>query len=161
MTDTVHTYYFPFTATVTLKGKNDCGFEFATRSIEVLQAPWVTFTVSSESVNIGDTVTFTSTVYDVDHLLWDFGDGVTSTLSNPTHIYTAPLTATVVLTGFSECGFATAQEVVGVDYGQTFVYLPLALKETGGFHAFRGEDWMLVALPITAGIMLLGKRRRQ
>jgi M6 family metalloprotease-like protein len=159
ITDTIHTYYFPFTATVTLKGKNGCGYELATQSIEILQAPWVTFTMSSETVNVGDMVTFTSSVYDVTHLLWDFGDGVTSTLSNPTHVYTVPLTATVVLKGYSDCGFATAQEVIHVDSQQFLVYLPLAQKNSVRAQPVRHEDWALIVFPVTAIFMRLVKKR--
>jgi len=164
MTDTVHTYYFPFTATVSLKGKNSCGYEVITQSVEVVQSPWVTFTVSSQTVHVSETVTFTSAAYDVTHLLWDFGDGVTSTLANPTHIYTVPMTATVVLTGFSDyCGVSTAQEVIRIESQpsvQPVAYLPLAQKEPGGSRSLRGEDWALVALPAAAGMILLSKRRR-
>lgn len=35
--------------------------------------------------------------------LWDFGDGITSTLAHPTHTYTAPGTYTVTLIAYGEC----------------------------------------------------------
>ena len=42
-------------------------------------------------VQSGQTVTFTNTSYDPDgsigHVLWDFGDGLPSTVLNPTHVY--------------------------------------------------------------------------
>jgi len=158
MTDTVHSYYFPFTATVTLKGKNCCGYEIITQSVEVVQSPWVTFTVSSNAVKVGDIVTFTSSVFDVTHLLWDFGDGMTSTLPNPTHIYTAPLTATVVLTGFSNyCGVSMAQKVILVESQpsvQPVAYLPLTVNQVPAMRVksqplhHQGGGWEMVVLPV-------------
>ena len=49
---------------------------------------------------------FTATVADATAWLWDFGDGQTSTLANPTHTYAAPGTYTVTLTatyGVARC----------------------------------------------------------
>jgi M6 family metalloprotease-like protein len=161
LTDTTHTYQYPFTATVTLKGMNCCGYETNTQSIEILPAPQVSFTMSSPTARVGETVIFTGTFANLTHLLWDFGDGATSSLPNPTHIYTIPLTATVVLKGFNDCGVATAQRVLRIDAGQTFVYLPLAMKNTGGGQPIRQEDWALVVLPVTVGMMLFGKKSRR
>jgi len=49
----------------------------------------------------GQTVQFTSqTSIDFDSLLWEFGDGSTSTAPNPEHTYTAAGTYTVTLTAF-------------------------------------------------------------
>lgn len=44
------------------------------------------------------TVTFTNLSVGYDSVLWDFGDGVTSTLPSPTHTYATPGTYTATLT---------------------------------------------------------------
>jgi len=47
----------------------------------------------------GDATTFTVNANEtVVSIMWDFGDGTTSTLENPTHIYTAPGTYTINVT---------------------------------------------------------------
>lgn len=48
------------------------------------------------TVNL-DIVTFTSTSQGASSYLWDFGDGTTSTLQNPTHVYTSDGAKTVTL----------------------------------------------------------------
>ncbi|MBK6994277.1 MAG: PKD domain-containing protein [Lewinellaceae bacterium] len=53
--------------------------------------------------------------------LWDFGDGATSTASNPSHTYSAPGSYTVTLTAFGLCPSTTQSMVVEIA-GQ----LPLA-----------------------------------
>lgn len=57
----------------------------------------------NSSVN-GAEVVFTNSSTGGGSWLWDFGDGSTSTLSNPSHIYTADGTYWVVLTQTSTCG---------------------------------------------------------
>ncbi len=64
--------------------------------------PTASFTVSSTSVNIGETVTFTNTSKDANSCLWDFGDGETSITESPSHIYDSTGTFTVTLTAFSK-----------------------------------------------------------
>lgn len=49
-------------------------------------------------------VTFTNQSTDADSYLWAFGDGVTSSLANPTHTYTQTGVYTVTLTAFSDVG---------------------------------------------------------
>ena len=63
--------------------------------------PTVNFTYSGPA-NI---LTFNNTSSDYDSLLWDFGDGTTSTASNPVHSYSNTGSYTVVLTAFNHCGF--------------------------------------------------------
>jgi hypothetical protein len=74
------------------------------------------------------TVTFTNTSSgDYDQSLWAFGDGATSTLTSPVHIYrvggtyTVALTVSGVLVGATE----TRGGYVTVGYG---IYLPLTLR---------------------------------
>jgi hypothetical protein len=60
----------------------------------------------TESVN-QNTVVFTNTSQNANSYLWDFGDGNTSVLTNPTHTYTPGSSIwnyTVTLTAYNECG---------------------------------------------------------
>ncbi len=66
-----------------------------------LDADW------SEVVGGGNTVTFTDMSYSTAGIAsysWDFGDGNTSTVQNPVHVYAAAGTYTVCLTVTSNCG---------------------------------------------------------
>ena len=48
-------------------------------------------------VNNGGVVNFTNTSQMISSSVWDFGDGNTSTLTDPAHIYSSPGTYTVTL----------------------------------------------------------------
>ena len=49
--------------------------------------PTASFTYSSDSYEEGDTIYFTSTSSNADNFEWNFGDGSTSTVENPWHIF--------------------------------------------------------------------------
>ena len=49
--------------------------------------PIASFTISTNLAEIGDTIYFINTSLDADTYNWDFGDGGTSTIENPYHIY--------------------------------------------------------------------------
>ena len=66
-----------------------------------LPFPTVNFTYSGPA----NVVTFNNTSFDYDSLLWDFGDGNTSTAVNPVHSYSNTGAFTVVLTAYNRCGF--------------------------------------------------------
>ncbi len=76
----------------------------------VYSAPVTAFAMPA-SVCAGDTVKFVDKSTDssktVKSWIWKFGDGSTSTLQNPTHVYTLPGTDTVSLTAISESGCQT------------------------------------------------------
>lgn len=49
--------------------------------------PTASFSHSSDSYEEGDTINFTSTSTNADNFDWDFGDGSTSSVENPWHIF--------------------------------------------------------------------------
>lgn len=49
--------------------------------------PTASFTHSSDNYEAGDTINFSSTSEDASNFEWDFGDGSTSTVENPWHIF--------------------------------------------------------------------------
>jgi hypothetical protein len=63
----------------------------------------------------------------VDEYFWDFGDGNTSTLENPTHIYQTSGNYTVTLTVTNECGANDTSMVIAVD-------LLTGIKKLDGAH---------------------------
>ena len=83
--------------------------------IQVMPAPTTSFTYSPASpVSPGTVITFTSTSVGAFAYLWDFGDGTTSVLRDPTHTYFTPGTYTVTLktTGPNGCSSTQSQQVI-------------------------------------------------
>lgn len=106
------------TYTLTVQNANGCT---AKDTINVLVNgvnPTVSFTVSATCE--GDTTFFTdsTTVPSPDSILtwlWSFGDTSTSSVQNPSHLYSSPGSYTVVLTAVSDSGCSgTSQLVVNV-----------------------------------------------
>ncbi|MEI6408538.1 MAG: PKD domain-containing protein [Bacteroidota bacterium] len=64
-------------------------------------------------VNLG-TVSFTNNSFNATSYNWNFGDGSSSNVANPTHTYAATGTYTVELTAINPCGASTLQQVVSV-----------------------------------------------
>ena len=81
-----------------------------TNYITVDPAPTSSFTQNTN----GLTATFTNTSINATTYSWDFGDGNSSTLSDPTHTYNTDGTYTVVLTATSNCGSVTSTETVTI-----------------------------------------------
>jgi len=76
--------------------------------------PTAGFTPSAPTVCVGDVVTFTNTSVNANSYQWNFGDGATSTLPNPAHVYAVPMTATVTLTASNTCGYAVTSQTLSV-----------------------------------------------
>ncbi|MDO8969531.1 MAG: PKD domain-containing protein, partial [Saprospiraceae bacterium] len=94
------------TYSITLRATNASGSDTITRTnyITVQATPNPNFT----SVINGSTVTFTNTTNgNAASYLWNFGDGNTSTETNPVHIYADPGTYDVTLTATNNCGSNT------------------------------------------------------
>ncbi|GAB4295057.1 MAG: hypothetical protein Kow0068_19820 [Marinilabiliales bacterium] len=70
---------------------------------------------ASETTSCNGQIDFTCLTGGVDTWLWDFGDGNTSTLENPTHTYTSNGTYTVTLT-VSNCNGANSDTEIKTNY---------------------------------------------
>ncbi len=100
-TDVSGSYITPGTYTVTLTAISGSTRVTHTMTITVYPTPTVSFTASDTTLCPGTSTTFTSTtvlgVSGPATYLWTFGDGFTSTLSNPTHTYATSGTYNVSL----------------------------------------------------------------
>ncbi len=84
----IHSYSSAGTYTVELIARNLAESSIAKKTISVMDLPPVAdFVMSKTVVDLGEVVTFTNNSQNASSYFWDFGDGVTSTLSNPTHSY--------------------------------------------------------------------------
>ena len=109
----LHVYAEPGVYTVTLTATNFMGSDTLTRPEYIvvtgeLVPPVANFTAYPRSGIVPLLVQFTDTSTGiVDSWAWDFGDGTTSTLQNPTHTYTAEGNYTVTLTASNDAGEST------------------------------------------------------
>ena len=87
-------------------------------------APVAAFTSSSPQGPIELTVEFTDQSTNLPTAwFWDFGDGATSTLQHPVHVYTQPGTYTVSLTAMNGSG---SDDQTQVDYVHAMPQVPVA-----------------------------------
>ncbi|MEM7101972.1 MAG: PKD domain-containing protein, partial [Bacteroidota bacterium] len=128
---------------------DDCGTDTALWVIEVIEGPDANFSSSS----VGTTVSFTDlSTNNPTSWLWDFGDGATSILQNPTHNYASLGTYTVCLTVANDCGEDIHCEDVNtcdpVDPVNDFL---AACGGTGGSMNVLGNDFFTP--PVTVSIV--------
>jgi len=121
-----HVYGAAGTYTVTLEACNEEDLcDTASGVVEVLPLPAADFTFVVSNL----IVTFTNGSANADTYLWDFGDGITSTLDNPVHTYAANGTYTVTLSATGVCGTDVAIAPVTVYLPPVWtVYLPVIYK---------------------------------
>lgn len=117
-----HTYSTSGNFTVELTASTEEGCEDSeTLDIAVFPDPVAAFDAPSTLCRF-DPVTFTNNSSiasgSIDSYLWDFGDGTTSTVFEPSHSFTAPGTFTVTLTATSDSGCIDVQT-------QTITVFPL------------------------------------
>ncbi len=85
-------------------------------------APNAAFNASSQLVCSGESVSFTdNSSQDPTSWMWDFGDGNTSTMQNPTHTYAAAGTYTVTLVASNSTGSSTNSPNLTIEVGSSFV----------------------------------------
>jgi PKD repeat protein len=80
-------------------------------TVSVNPAPTVNFASSVTQACDSATVQFTNTSSGAISYSWTFGDGATSSSSNPSHIYTSPGSYTVMLTANASGGCSTSRAV--------------------------------------------------
>jgi PKD repeat protein len=76
--------------------------------------PATSFTASKTSVVTGEIITFTNSTVDGITFEWNFGDGTSSTLENPTHSFETAGTYNVQLTAFSKNGKKSSSSTIAI-----------------------------------------------
>ncbi len=99
--------------TVSVTAENVCG-NSAASSIVVSTMPGSPVASFSFTNNSG-LVAFTSASTDAANWAWDFGDGASSTIENPSHTYNSNGTFNVTLIVSNGCGSDTLQQAVNVN----------------------------------------------
>lgn len=111
-TSPAHTYAANGTYTVCLTVSDSCGTDSSCSSISVNCATPATAFNSSSSNLVA--IFADATTGSPSNWLWDFGDGNTSTMQNPTHTYATPGSYTVCLTTINACGADSSCSTVSV-----------------------------------------------
>jgi hypothetical protein len=97
---------------LTYTDSNGCASTTSDVLVVYPQTPQATFT----HIESGTTVDFTNTTFGNHYILnWDFGDGNTSSLSNPQHTYASSGTYPVTLTVGDSCGTTSFTDSVTVN----------------------------------------------
>lgn len=121
-----HTYTEPGSYIIELFSYG-CGFDTYSREVIVYPGPDVAFASTPNAVCVDEVFTFTNLTPGVNGLVWDFGDGNTSTLSEVEHSYSASgiypvtLTATAALNGCT----ASVTQSVNVQVSPVAAFEPL------------------------------------
>ncbi|MCS6928081.1 MAG: PKD domain-containing protein [Saprospiraceae bacterium] len=116
------TYEHPGVYSVVLTASNSAGSSTVEQVdfVVVVGLPTASFSAAISSA----TVNFSNHSNSANAYHWDFGDGTTSTQQNPTHVYAASGTYTVVLTAFNACGTATSTQTITILLPPTAAFSP-------------------------------------
>lgn len=102
--DPIHTYATDGTFEVCLEATNTEGSATVCKDVTIGNTPKVPVVDFSYSIS-GTNVTFTDLSTNTpDYWSWDFGDGTTSAIQNPSHFYAVPEAVTVCLTAGNVAG---------------------------------------------------------
>ena len=125
-----HTYASVGSYVVTLTVTSPYGSDWVTGTVMVQSVLPIADFSSNSPINLGETAVFTnmSTGTGPFEYLWDFGDGITSTLQNPTHMYTNSGTFQVMLIVTTPYGTDSSTQDFMVVEAIFRVYLPVIMK---------------------------------
>ncbi len=104
----IHTYVTNGVFTVRVQAANGCTDTTGFETISVFAKPVVNFSVAPLPACLGDTLHFVNQTDTATGLFWNFDDGITSQLTNPTHAYITPGTYNVKLVAFRQYAPGTA-----------------------------------------------------
>jgi uncharacterized repeat protein (TIGR01451 family) len=119
-----HTYTNTGIYLVSLEAANAFDDDIAVAAAIVLPEPTAAFSYGVA----GLMATFTNTSAGAGSYLWQFGDGMTSTLEHPTHTYAISGVYRVTLAATGACGSDEASVVVPIGAMEYRVYLPIVMK---------------------------------
>ena len=124
-----HQYPDPGCYDVSLIVTNQAGCSITLVQADIVCAyaiPTADFIVSSDSLPISDpTVEFTNQSTDAFTYVWDFGDGTTSTSTNPIHVYPVePAEYVVTLYAYNELGCYDSMILTITVWEDLLVYVP-------------------------------------
>ena len=127
-TNPTHAYESAGSYTVTLLASNPYGSDSAHLIITVGDPAVASFAASALNVKVNNVITFTNASAGTAPLshVWDFGDGLTSTLTSPSHVYTTPGDYTVNLITTNAYGASNIRQLITIESYQ--IYLPLIFK---------------------------------
>ncbi len=101
----IHEFTSPGKYHVVLIASNGSKFDETAKEVEIFALPEADFSLSSDNDFIAPTlITFDNESEFGTSYHWDFGDGETSTLENPTHQYSTPGEYTITLTAKNNVG---------------------------------------------------------
>jgi gliding motility-associated-like protein len=118
-----------YTITLTITDANGCVNVLSKPAYIKVRTSRASFTVSdSVSSCVPFEVNFTNTSVNTTSVIWNFGDGATSTLSNPTHYYSQPgiYTAKLITTGPGGCIDSSLKYITVYPSTATLTYTPLS-----------------------------------
>ena len=126
-----HTFTTPASYTVTLTVSNTSGSKNTNRTVTVALALAASFTYTPASPVAGQPVQFTdSSTGSPTSWQWNFGDGATSIVQNPSHTYATVSSFTVTLTVSNGTGSNSSSRTVNILPSSTlvasFIYSPAA-----------------------------------
>lgn len=149
-----HVYDAVDTFAVSLISSNFAGSDTMTRSdyIVVVAPPVADFTSSVTLISLGDTVYFTDQSANIPVTwLWDFGDGDTSTVQHPAHVYDSAgiFTVSLIATNYAGSDTKIRPDYIGVtdttsaNYPSGTVHcIPGGATVVDVINTTTGETWM-------------------
>lgn len=129
---------------------SECGYDTATVFIEVIAPPVVEFT-HVNNICQGQIIQFENLSDNISGAYWDFGDGDTSQLNSPTHVFDSLGTYTITLTGYStvnQCPatYTSEVQVLGLptasfDVPTTYGCAPLSIEFENNSEGIAFQEW--------------------